>query len=76
MAKSKKMRRIIKGARMGKAEAMYRLGLCYQLGRERTQDLCEAAFWIGEAAEMGYAPAVEWMKDYAFDDDARVQGEA
>ena len=61
---------------MGKPYAMYQLGICYQLGRERVQDMNEAAKWISGAAEAGYAPAIEWMKDYSFDDDAAVQAEA
>ena len=36
----------------------------------------EAAQWIAEAAQLGYAPAVEWIKDYSFDDSAAVQAEA
>ena len=75
MSKSKKLRTLIKQAKMGKPYAMYQLGICYQLGRERTQDLNEAANWISCAAESGYAPAIEWMKDYYFDDDACVQAE-
>ena len=73
MSKSKKMRKIIKTAKMGKPYAMYQLGICYQLGRERVQDMNEAATWINRAAEAGYAPAIEWMKDYSFDDNAAVQ---
>ena len=75
MSKSKKLRTLIKQAKMGKPYAMYQLGICYQLGRERTQDLNEAANWISCAAESRYAPAIEWMKDYYFDDDACVQAE-
>ena len=75
MRKSKKLRTLIKQAKMGKPCAMYQLGICYQLGRERAQDMNEAAFWISCAAEAGYAPAIEWMKDYYFDDDACVQAE-
>ncbi len=76
MSKSKKMRKIIKSAKMGKPYAMYQLGICYQLGKERVQDMNEAAKWISDAAEAGYAPAIEWMKDYSFDDNAAVQAEA
>ena len=54
---------------------MYQLGICYQLGRERVQDMNEAASWITASAEAGYIPAIEWMKDYYFDDDACVQAE-
>ena len=73
MSKSKKLRILIKQAKMGKPYAMYQLGICYQLGRERAQDINEAASWIACAAEAGYIPAIEWMKDYYFDDDADVQ---
>ena len=73
MSKSKKLRILIKQAKMGKPHAMYQLGICYQLGRERVQDRNEAASWIACAAEAGYIPAIEWMKDYYFDDDADVQ---
>ncbi len=76
MSKTKKMRKLIKAAKMGKPYAMYQLGICYQLGRERPQDINEAAAWIAGAAEAGYAPAIEWMKDYSFDDNASVQAEA
>lgn len=76
MTKSKKMRKLIKAAKMGKPYAMYQLGICYQLGRERVQDMNEAATWINRAAEAGYAPAIEWMKDYSFDDNAAVQAQA
>ena len=75
MSKSKKLRTLIKQAKMGKPYAMYQLGICYQLGRECRQDMNEAAAWIACAAEAGYAPAIEWMKDYYFDDDACVQAE-
>ena len=76
MGKTKKMRKLIKAAKMGKPYAMYQLGICYQLGREREQDLSEASAWIADAAEAGYAPAIEWRKDYRFDDNASVQAEA
>ena len=68
MSKSKKMRKLIKAAKSGKPYAMYRLGICYELGSERPQDMNEAAQWIAEAAQLGYAPAVEWIKDYSFDE--------
>ena len=75
MSKSKKLRILIKQAKMGKPHAMYQLGICYQLGRERVQDMNEAAAWIAASAEAGYVPAIEWMKDYCFDDDACLQAE-
>ena len=73
MGKTKKMRKLIKAAKMGKPYAMYQLGIAYQLGSERPQNMNEAAVWISDAAEAGYAPAIEWMKDYSFDDNACVQ---
>ena len=76
MGKTKKIRKLIKAAKMGKPYAMYQLGICYQLGRERPQDMNKAAAWIADAAEVGYTPAIEWMKDYSFDDNASVQAEA
>ena len=76
VGKTKKIRKLIKAAKMGKPYAMYQLGICYQLGRERPQDINEAATWIATAAEAGYAPAIEWIKDYTFDDNASVQAEA
>ena len=76
MGKTKKMRKLCKAAKMGKPYAMYQLGICYQLGRECQQNMNEAAVWIVAAAEAGYAPAIEWIKDYTFDDNASVQAEA
>ncbi|MBQ9745487.1 MAG: hypothetical protein IJW21_01525 [Clostridia bacterium] len=76
MSKSRKMRRLIKATKMGKPHAMYRLGICFQLGKECAQDMSAAAEWISMAAEAGYAPAAEWMRDYSFDDSAAVQAEA
>ena len=75
MSKSKKLRTLIKQAKMGKPYAMYQLGICYQLGRELPLEMRKAAELISEAAELGYTPAIEWMKDYYFDDDACVQAE-
>ena len=76
MSKSKKLRTLIKQAKIGKPYAMYQLGICYQIGREREQDLSEASALIAGAAEAGYASAIEWIKDYTFDDNASVQAEA
>ena len=76
MGKSKRVRTLIKHAKRGNPYTMYELGLCYQLGRGVKQDLQRAAEWMFAAADEGYAPAVEWAKDYAFDDDAFVQGNA
>ncbi len=72
MSKSKKMRKLIKSAKMGKAPAMYKLGIYYELNG----DMNTAATWISNASDAGYSPAIEWMGDYKFDDDAAVQGNA
>ncbi len=76
MSKNKKMRKLFKAAKMGKPYAMYKLGICYQLGRGCKQDMNEAAKWINDAAEAGNVDAIEWMKDYSFDDNALVQAQA
>lgn len=76
MRRSKKVRKLVKAAKMGKSRAMYLLGLRYETGTGVPQDLGEAAVWISAAAEEGYAPALLWMKDYLFDDGANVQAEA
>ena len=73
MSKAKKFRTLIKQAKMGKPHSMYQLGICYQLGRGIKQDMSEACAWIAASAEAGYLPAIEWMKDYYFDDDACTQ---
>ncbi len=76
MSKPKKLRKLIKAAKMGKPYAMYQLGICYESGRYMEQSIMTAAEWISCAAEAGYAPAVEWMNDYKFDDNAEVQADA
>lgn len=67
MGKPKKLRKLIKAAKMGKPCAMYRLGICFETGTMTEKDLTKAAVWISAAAEAGYAPALEWIKDYATD---------
>jgi TPR repeat protein len=37
------------------------------------EDLGEAIFWMGLAADAGYEPARDWLEDMAFDDNASVQ---
>ena len=68
MGKSKKHRKLIKAAKMGKPYAMYQIGLYF--------DTDNTAAWMYAAAEAGYEPAAVWMKDYAFDDNAFVQAES
>jgi len=55
---------------------MYQLGICYETGRNVPQDIGLAVEWISAAAWAGYAPAVEWMSDMNFDDNAEVQANA
>ena len=76
MGKPKKLRKLIKAAKMGKSCAMYRLGICFETGNMTEKDLTKAAEWISAAAETGYAPALEWIKDYSFDDNALIQAES
>ncbi len=76
MGKPKKLKRLIKAAKMGNPYAMYRLGICFETGHLTGQDTQKAAMWIGKACELGYAPAVEWVNDYLFDDDPLVQAQS
>ena len=73
MGKPKKLRKLMKSAKMRKPYAMYQLGIWYETGHMVQKDMTKAACWICESAEAEYAPAVEWMKDYSFDDDATLQ---
>ena len=76
MGKPKKLRKLIKAAKMGKPQAMYRTGISFQTGHMTVKDMDKAARWIFAAAEAGYAPAKEWIKDYSFDDNALIQAES
>ena len=76
MSKPKKLRKLIKAAKMRKPYAMCQLGICYETGRNVPQDIGLAVEWISAAAWAGYAPAVEWMSDMNFDDNAEVQANA
>ena len=76
MGKPKKLRKLIKAAKMGNPCAMYRLGICFETGTMTEKYLTKAAEWISAAAETGYAPALDWIKDYSFDDDALIQAES
>ncbi len=51
MGKPKKLRKLIKAAKMGKPCAMYRLGICFETGNMTEKDLTKAAEWISAAAE-------------------------
>ncbi len=76
MAKSKKLRKLLKSAKMGRPQAMYRLGICCQTGHMAKKDMQKAAQWMAVASEKGYDPAAEWIKDYFFDDNALIQAES
>lgn len=76
MGKPKKLRKLTKAAKMGKSCAMYRLGICFETGNMTEKDLTKAAEWISAAADAGYTPALEWIKDYSFDDNALIQAES
>lgn len=76
MGKPKKLRKLIKTAKMGKPHAMFRLGICFETGTMTEKNMDKAARWISAAAESGYAPALEWINDYSFDDNAAVQAES
>lgn len=76
MAKSRMARTLSRQAKRGIPAAMYQLGLRYYAGRGIDQDQFRGAMLIRDAAAAGYKPAVAWMEDYSFDDDALVQGES
>lgn len=76
MRKPKKLRKLIKAAKMGKPCAMYRLGIYFETGNMTEKNIDKAARWISAAAEVGYTPAKEWIEDYSFDDNALIQAES
>lgn len=43
MGKPKKLRKLIKAAKMGKPYALYRLGICFETGTMTEKDLTKAA---------------------------------
>ena len=59
-----------------KAEELYRRGLALFEGDGVEKDEQEGAHLIYLAAQEGHPDAKYWIEDYAFDDDAGVQGEA
>jgi len=73
MGKPKKLRIICKQAKMGKPHQMYALALRYYEGVGVEEDMEMALYWMNAAADAGYAPALVWLEDYYFDDDATVQ---
>ena len=73
MAKSKKIRRLEKRAKMGSPAAMYALGMKYECAYGVDEDPWEAAYWMAGAAELGNEDAKAWIDDQAFDDDPLTQ---
>ena len=59
-----------------KAEELFRKGLALFEGDGVEKDEQEGARLIYLAAQEGHPEAKDWIDDYAFDDDALVQGEA
>lgn len=57
----------------GNAEAMYLVGLAYESGESVEADGKKAIAWMERAAELENEKAVQWLKEYYFDDDAGVQ---
>lgn len=66
MKKPKKLRKLIKAAKMGKPPALYRLGLCYYNGHMVAKDEEKGVDLILKSAIERYTPADYWMQDYAF----------
>ena len=73
MGKPKKLRIICKQAKMGKPHQMYALANRYDSGVGVVQNAEKALYWMNMAADAGYAPALAWLENYYFDDDAAVQ---
>lgn len=75
MKKPKKLKKLIKGAKMGKPPAMYRLGLCYYSGSKVPEDKDRAVELIMAAAQKRYMLADEWMDDYVFSNEKLLEEE-
>lgn len=73
MGKPKKVRIVVKQAKMGKPHQMYVLALRYDEGRGVEQNSEKALYWMNLAADAGYQRALHWLEEYHFDDDANVQ---
>ena len=62
MKKSKKLRKIIRGAMKGKPGAMYLMGVRCETGKEMPVDGYSAKIWMEAAADAGFKPAAEWLE--------------
>ena len=69
----KEFGKLLKMAENGNAEAMYLVGLAYEAGDFVEADINEAVAWMKNAAELGNEEALDWLREYYFDDDAGVQ---
>ena len=69
----KEFEKLLKEAQEGNAHAMYLVALEYELGIVVEKDMEEAVAWMNEAADAGDKDAIDWLKDYYYDDDANVQ---
>lgn len=66
MSKPKKLRKLIKAAKMGNPSALYRLRLCYYSGYMVEKNEEKAVDLILRSAQEAYSPADYWMQDYVF----------
>lgn len=73
MHKTKRIRKLIKHCKMNKAYAMYQLGLYYEIGLYVYKNHDIAYKYMQQAAALDYQAAIDWLKDYYFDDDCMLQ---
>ena len=69
----KEFEKLLKEAENGNAHAMYLVALEYELGNIVEENIDECIAWMNEAADLGHKDALDWLKDYYFDDDAGTQ---
>ena len=69
----KEFKNLLAKAEGGDAEAMYLVGLEYEAGEAVTSDGEKAIEWMNKAADLGHKEALDWLKQYYFDDDAGIQ---
>lgn len=72
-AKTKKYRKLLKSAESGNPDSLYRLGIYTHNGKYESTDINRAFSYIYASAQLGYKPAVGWIEDYYFEDDALTQ---
>ena len=74
--KIKKIQKAFKNGKNGKAAGHVSDRDLFQTGHMTVKDMDKAAQWMTAASEEGYAPAIEWINDYFFDDNALIQAES